>query len=70
MIWDENSVSRIFDVVVRGPFSDQKIELTEVERKQALMRLVQSFLGSASSYGFSTEEIIEFLGELREEKAP
>ena len=47
--------------------SDQKIEHSEVERKQALMRLVQSFLSSASSYGFSVSEIIEFLQELGEE---
>jgi pilus assembly protein CpaC len=40
VIWDENNVSRIFDVVVRGPFSDQKIELrvqlAEVNRTKAL----------------------------------
>jgi len=40
VIWDENNVSRIFDVVVRGPFSDQKIELrvqlAEVNRTRAL----------------------------------
>jgi pilus assembly protein CpaC len=27
VIWDQDNVSNIFDVVVRGPFSDQKIEL-------------------------------------------
>jgi len=27
VVWDENNVSTMFDVVVRGPFSDQKIEL-------------------------------------------
>jgi len=27
VVWDENNVSTLFDVVVRGPFSDQKIEL-------------------------------------------
>ena len=40
VIWDENNVSTIFDVVVRGPFSDQKIELrvqlAEVNRTKAL----------------------------------
>jgi len=40
VIWDENNVSRIFNVTVRGPFSDQKIELrvklAEVNRNKAL----------------------------------
>jgi pilus assembly protein CpaC len=40
VVWDENHVSTIFDVVVRGPFSDQKIELrvkvAEVNRTKAL----------------------------------
>jgi pilus assembly protein CpaC len=40
VIWDENNESQIFDVVVRGPFSDQKIELrvqlAEVNRTKAL----------------------------------
>jgi Flp pilus assembly secretin CpaC len=40
VVWDENNVSAIFDVVVRGPFSDQKIELrvkvAEVNRTKAL----------------------------------
>jgi Flp pilus assembly secretin CpaC len=39
VVWDENSVSTMFDVVVRGPFSDQKIELrvqvAEVNRTKA-----------------------------------
>jgi pilus assembly protein CpaC len=39
VIWDENNVSRVFDVVVRGPFSDRKIELrvqlAEVNRTAA-----------------------------------
>jgi pilus assembly protein CpaC len=40
VVWDENNASTIFDVVVRGPFSDQKIELRvkvcEVNRTKAL----------------------------------
>lgn len=40
VIWDENNWSTIFDVVVRGPFSDQQIELrvqlAEVNRTKAL----------------------------------
>ena len=39
VIWDEFNVSRIFNVTVRGPFSDQKIELrvklAEVNRTKA-----------------------------------
>ena len=39
VVWDENNVSRLFDVVVRGPFSDRKIELrvqlAEVNRTAA-----------------------------------
>ncbi len=40
VIWDESNVSRVFNVTVRGPFSDQKIELrvklAEVNRNKAL----------------------------------
>ena len=40
VIWDEFNVSRVFNVTVRGPFSDQKIELrvklAEVNRTRAL----------------------------------
>lgn len=40
VIWDEANVSRVFNVTVRGPFSDQKIELrvqlAEVNRTRAL----------------------------------
>jgi len=39
VVWDENNVSSVFDVVVRGPFSDLKIELrvqlAEVNRTRA-----------------------------------
>jgi Flp pilus assembly secretin CpaC len=39
VVWDEMNVSHVFDVVVRGPFSDQKIELrvqlAEVNRTKA-----------------------------------
>ena len=40
VIWDENNVSHSFNVTVRGPFSDEKIELrvklAEVNRTKAL----------------------------------
>jgi pilus assembly protein CpaC len=39
VIWDEDNKSKIYDVIVRGPFSDQKIELrvklAEVNRTKA-----------------------------------
>ncbi len=39
VVWDQNNVSAVFDVVVRGPFSDQKIELrvkvAEINRTRA-----------------------------------
>jgi pilus assembly protein CpaC len=48
VIWDEKNVSRVFDVVVRGPFSDRKIELrvqlAEVNRTAAT-ELGFDFLG-------------------------
>ena len=48
VIWDEQNVSTIYDVVVRGPFSAQKIELrvkvAEVNRTKAL-ELGFDFLG-------------------------
>ena len=49
--------------------SDKKIELTDVEREQVLGRLTQSFLASASSYGFAVDEILAFLARVHEEQA-
>ena len=49
--------------------SDKKVELTDVEREQVLVRLVQSFLGSASSYGFTVPEIIDYMQTLNKERA-
>jgi GntR family transcriptional regulator len=49
--------------------SDQRVELTKHERDQILMRLVQSFLGTASGYGFTIAEIIEFLQRYDKEQA-
>ena len=48
--------------------SDQRIELTRDERDQILMRLVQSFLATASGYGFTIGEIIEFLRRYEKEQ--
>lgn len=49
--------------------SDKKIELTDVERTQVLGRIVQSFLASASSYGFGVDEVLSFLTTVQEEQA-
>ena len=49
--------------------SDKKIKLTDVEREQVLGRLTQSFLASASSYGFAVDEILAFLARGHEEQA-
>lgn len=47
--------------------SDQEIDLTQEERDQILMRLVQSFLGSVSGYGFTVDDVITFLQHVKEE---
>lgn len=47
--------------------SDQEIEVTDEEREQILTRLVQSFVASASGYGFSIDEVIAFLERLKED---
>ena len=54
VVWDDNSVSSVFDVIVRGPYSDQKIELrvkvAEVNRTKAL-ELGFDFLGHDRQIG-------------------
>lgn len=60
VVWDEYNTSQLFDVVVRGPFSDQKIELrvklAEVNRSKAF-ELGFDFFGLTS-----TDEGDEFSG--------
>ena len=54
----------------QGTFiSDKKIELSDVEREQVLSRLVQSFLASASSYGFAVDDVLSFLAKVHKEQA-
>ena len=48
--------------------SDQEVELTRAERRQILTRLAQSFLASLSGYGFTIQELIDFLVELKKEQ--
>ncbi len=54
VVWNQDNVSRIFDVVVRGPFSDRKIELrvqlAEVNRTRA-SAIGFDFLGVANTNG-------------------
>jgi pilus assembly protein CpaC len=54
VIWDDANVSRTFNVTVRGPFSDQKIELrvtlAEINRQKAL-DLGFNFLGQTERNG-------------------
>lgn len=47
--------------------SDQEIDVSEQERDQILMRLVQSLLASASGYGFTIDDVVRFLSKLKEE---
>jgi len=49
--------------------SEKTIELTDVEREQVLGRLVQSFLASASSYGFAVDDILLFMAKAHEKQA-
>jgi len=49
--------------------SDQEIDLPKAERDRILMRLVQSFLATASGYGFSIREVIDFLTRVQEEQS-
>ncbi len=46
--------------------SDQEVALSQAERDRVLMRLVQSFLATASGYGFSIGEITGFLRRIEE----
>lgn len=54
VVWDENNTSTMFDVVVRGPFSDQKIELrvqvAEVNRTKG-MELGFDYWGKTNTNG-------------------
>jgi len=49
--------------------SEKTIELTDVEREQVLGCLVQSFLASASSYGFAVDDILLFMAKTHEKPA-
>jgi len=43
--------------------SEKKVELDSIEREKILSRITRDFVVKASSYGFSLDEIIEYLRE-------
>ena len=45
--------------------SDQKIEISDVERERILAEITRSFISHAASYGFNLEEISSYLSELK-----
>jgi GntR family transcriptional regulator len=45
--------------------SDQKVEISEVERERILAEITRSFITHAASYGFTLQEINAYLGELK-----
>ena len=72
-----NTVSRAYnELEIRGIvntqqgtgtfISDKKIKLSDQERDSVLGGLVQTFLASASSYGFTVDEMIDYISGLKE----
>ena len=45
--------------------SDQKVEISDVERERILAEITRSFVSHAASYGFNLEEISYYLSELK-----
>lgn len=45
--------------------SDQKVEISDVERERILAEVTRSFVSHAASYGFTLEEISSYLSELK-----
>jgi GntR family transcriptional regulator len=48
--------------------SDKKVSLSEVERERVLAEMARSFVTNAASYGFSLQEIADYLAELKREE--
>ncbi len=44
--------------------SDKQIELTAVQREEVLAELSKSFVSKANSYGFTIDELLDYLEEL------
>jgi GntR family transcriptional regulator len=45
--------------------SDQKVEISDVERERILAEITRSFVSHAASYGFSLEELSSYISELK-----
>ena len=45
--------------------SDQKVEISDVERERILAEIPRSFVSHAASYGFSLEELSSYISELK-----
>ena len=45
--------------------SDQKVEISDVERERILAEITRSFVSHAASYGFNLQEISSYLNELK-----
>jgi GntR family transcriptional regulator len=45
--------------------SDQKVEITDVEREKIMAEITRSFVSHAASYGFTLEEISSYISELK-----
>ena len=48
--------------------SDKKIELSEVEREKVLSDIARTFVTKVQSYGFTIQDIIDYLAELNGNK--
>ncbi|MFW5797575.1 MAG: GntR family transcriptional regulator [Spirochaetota bacterium] len=47
--------------------SDKNVALSEIERDQVLCQLVRGFVSQAASYGFTVEELVQYLRNYHEE---
>jgi len=45
--------------------SDQKVEISDVERERILAEITRSFVSHAASYGFSLEQLSSYISELK-----
>jgi len=45
--------------------SDQKVEITDIEREKIMAEITRSFVSHAASYGFTLEEISSYISELK-----
>ena len=45
--------------------SDQKVEISDVERERILAEITRSYVTHAASYGFSLEELSSYISELK-----